>query len=47
MAKRECKHEWRFADKQHNMVTQKTTYVFFCVKCLKFRKIGMEDYEKI
>lgn len=47
MAKGECKHQWRWADKQHNVVTSKTNYVFYCIKCLKFRKIAIEDYEKL
>lgn len=43
---RECKHQWRWADKIRNNVTQKTMYVFYCIKCLHFRKIAIEDYEK-
>ena len=44
---KECKHQWRWVDKKHIISTGKTMYVFYCIKCLKFRKIAIEDYEKI
>jgi hypothetical protein len=44
---KECKHQWRWVDKKHFVDTGKTLYVFYCIKCLKFRKIGIEDYEKL
>jgi len=42
---RECKHQWNLLDKRHitDTTNDRILYVFFCSKCLKFRKVGMSS----
>jgi hypothetical protein len=39
---RECKHQWRLAERHVLSITGKTVYIFYCIKCLHFRKIATE-----
>jgi hypothetical protein len=40
---RDCKHQWRLLDKRHIINTEKIIYIFYCIKCIKLRKISNED----
>lgn len=40
---RECKHQWRYLEKRHNTLGEKTLYIFFCIKCLRFKRLTNED----
>jgi hypothetical protein len=48
MAVKICKHQWRYLDKRVILDSltgkpEKTIYVFFCLKCLRFRRVSSQE----
>ena len=41
-----CIHTWAIAETYHREVIEKTTYVFFCTKCLKIIQKTFRDYQE-